>query len=58
MKKILETLKRKWAEYLLEVFVILIGILSAFSLSNWNESRKNKIEEIKILKMMSQTLQI
>jgi hypothetical protein len=46
MKKILETIKRKWTEYLLEIFVIMIGILGAFTLSNWNESNKERIRQI------------
>ena len=50
MKKILETLKQKWAEYLLEIIVIMIGILGAFLLNNWNEERKENEALISILK--------
>lgn len=49
MKKILETIKLKWAEYLLESIVIILGILSAFALNNWNEELKNRILEIQYL---------
>jgi hypothetical protein len=42
MKKLIETLKRKWAEYLLEIIVIVVGILVAFALDSWNQKIATK----------------
>ncbi len=45
MKKILETLNRKWTEYLFEILVIIIGIIGAFILNNLHEIHKDRISE-------------
>ena len=57
MKKILETLKLKWAEYLLEILVITIGILVAFMLNNWNNEKQNSKKESFHLKEIRNNLQ-
>ena len=56
MKKILDTFRRKWAEYLLEIMVIMIGILGAFSLNTWNENLKLQREEMIMLTSFRESL--
>jgi len=58
MIKILETLKRKWSEYLLEIIVIMIGILGAYALNNWNEWRKDRAREISTLENLAENLEL
>ena len=49
MKKIIDLLKHKWGEYVIEIVVITLGIFGAFILNNWNENRKEKQYEKSIL---------
>jgi hypothetical protein len=45
-------IKKEWYRYLLETFVVIASILVALSLENWNEQRKDRQEEIFILKSL------
>ena len=40
-----------------EIVLVVIGILIALSINNWNENRKNRIEEAKMLHSFREVLQ-
>lgn len=56
MKRIIHTLFEKWPEYLLEMLVITFGIVGAFALNGWKESRDNAVTEVRILKEIRSNL--
>ncbi len=49
MKKIINHLKENWIRHGFETLYVIVGILIAFSLNDWNEKRKARITEISIL---------
>jgi len=48
-KKALKHLKKNWIKYGFETFVVILGILIALALSNWNENRLQNIKETQYL---------
>ena len=57
MKKITEHLKAEWYKYFLEILVITIGILGAFALNSWNDSKLERQEEMAVLLRVKNDLQ-
>jgi hypothetical protein len=49
MNSIRKTLSSKWPEYLVEIFVIVIGILAAYQLDQWRQQRKDNSERDRLL---------
>lgn len=40
MKKIVKHIREEWYRYIFDTIVVIVGILIAFALNNWNEKRK------------------
>jgi hypothetical protein len=58
MKGIVNHLKENWIRYALETLVVVVGVLGAFSLNNWNEIRKNRIDEAYYLHQIRGALEV
>jgi hypothetical protein len=50
LKRIIRHLKAKWYRYLLEIVVVILGILIAYNLEQWSDTRNNSKKEIEMLK--------
>lgn len=49
-QEILNHLKSTWYKYVIEVFVIILGILIAYNLDQWRDTRNIRKKEIEMLK--------
>jgi predicted negative regulator of RcsB-dependent stress response len=49
MNKIISHLKENWIRHVFETLYVIVGILIAFSLNDWNEKRKARLTEISML---------
>lgn len=49
--------KQNWRRYTFEFLSIFIAVISAFALDNWNDNRRDRYAEVKILAEMSNGLQ-
>ena len=47
--KLLKHLRTDWFKYGFETIAVVVGILAAFALDNWNEDRKQEILEVQYL---------
>ncbi len=56
MKAIFSHLKTDWYRYLFDIIVVILGIMIAFSLNNWNESKKQVTLEQQYYKDILQEL--
>lgn len=58
MNKIFTHIKSEWYKYVLEIIVVVIGIMVAFSLNNWKESINLKTIERQLYSDLLQELRI
>ncbi len=57
MKNVPEHLKFHWLKYLLETMVIVVGILGAFALNHWNDTRVRQGTEEEVLEQIKLDLE-
>lgn len=57
MRSALRHVRSSWYEYVLEILVIVLGVLGAFALNNWNEGRARRGLEQEVLEQLAADLQ-
>ena len=56
MRKIVKHIRKEWYRYIFDTIVVILGILIAFTLNNWNEKRLSKIASNEIYNNLLHTL--
>lgn len=56
MNKIINHFKANWVRHGFETLVVVVGILVAFGLNNWNENRKERLVEKELLEDLQKDL--
>lgn len=49
---------RKWYKYLFEFLSIFVAVISAFALNNWNDNRRDRLAEEKVLREIRSGLKL
>lgn len=56
MKAIFSHIREHWIKYSLETLVVMVGILGAYALNNWNDERKDSKIELEIYAELNASL--
>ena len=56
MKTIFKHLKENWIRHGFETLAVLVGVLTAFALNSWYEGRKDRADELKLLRELRSDL--
>ena len=56
MKAIFSHIRDHWIKYSLETLVVMVGILGAYALNNWNDQRKDTKIELEIYAELNASL--
>jgi len=48
-KKIIKHIRNEWYRYIFDTIVVIVGILIAFTLNNWNEKRNINFKKMLFL---------
>lgn len=56
LRTIFNHLKSQWYKYVIEVIVVILGILIAYNLEQWKDTRNNRKREIEVLKEFKSAL--